>query len=60
MNNEAIENAKRVFGSVTKYIEFKEEWDDARNSIRNYSVNNPKIIFYDRERKLSNESISRL
>ncbi len=50
MNNEAIENAKRVFGSVTKYIEFKEEWDKARNSIRNYSPNNPKIIFYDEKR----------
>ena len=49
MNNEAIENAKRVFGSVTKYIEFKEEWDNTRNSIRNYSPNTPKIIFNDRE-----------
>ena len=50
MNNEVIENARRVFGSVTKYFEFKEQWDKARNSIRNYSPNNPKIIFYDRER----------
>ena len=50
MNNEAIENAKRVFASVTKYIEFKEEWDNARNSIRNYSPKKPKIIFNDRER----------
>lgn len=50
MNNEAIENAKRVFGSVSKYIEFKEEWDNARNSIRNYSPKNPKIIFNDREK----------
>ena len=50
MNNEATKNAKRVFNSVTKYLEFKEEWDNARNSIRNYSPNNPKIIFYDRER----------
>ena len=49
MNNETIENAKRVFGSVTKYIEFDEEWDKARNSIRNYSPKNPKIIFYDRK-----------
>ena len=47
MNNETIENAKRVFGSVTKYIEFKEEWDSTRNSIRNYSPKNPKIIFND-------------
>ena len=54
MNNEAIENAKRVFGSVTKYIEFKEEWDNARNSIRNYSPNNPKIIFFDREKRSEN------
>lgn len=50
MNNEAIKNVKRVFGSVTKYIEFKEEWDNARNSIRNYSPKNPKIIFLDREK----------
>ena len=51
MNSEAIENAKRVFGSVTKYIKFKEEWDNARNSIRNYSPKKPKIIFYDREKR---------
>ena len=50
MNNEAIENARRVFGSVTKYIEFKEEWDNARNSIRNYSPKNPKIIFNDKRK----------
>lgn len=50
MNNEAIKNAKRVFGSVKKYIEFKEDWDEARNNIRNYSSSNPKIIFNDRER----------
>lgn len=50
MNNEAIENAKRIFNSVKKYLEFDEEWDKARNSIRNYSTKNPKIIFYDRER----------
>ena len=50
MNNEAIENARRVFGSVSKYIKFKEEWDEARNNIRNYSPNNPKIIFYDKEK----------
>ena len=54
MNNEAIENAIRVFGSVTKYIEFKEEWDNARNSIRNYSPKNPKIIFHDREKRSEN------
>ena len=52
MNNEAIKNAKRVFTSVTKYIEFKEEWDNARNSIRNYPSKNPKIIFYDREKRV--------
>lgn len=51
MNNEAIENARRVFGSVTKYIEFREEWDEARNNIRNYSPNNPKIIFNDRKKE---------
>ena len=51
MNNEAIENAKRVFGSVTKYIEFKEEWDNNRNSIRNYLPKSPKIIFHDREKR---------
>lgn len=50
MNKEAIENAKRVFGSVTKYIEFKKEWDNARNSIRNYATKKPKIIFNDREK----------
>ena len=50
MNNEAIKNAKRVFNSVTKYLEFKEEWNKARNSIRNYSPKNPKIIFLDREK----------
>ena len=49
MNNEAIENAKRAFGSVTKYIEFKEEWDNARNDIRNYSSKKPKIIFNERK-----------
>ena len=54
MYNEAIKNAKRVFGSVTKYLEFKEEWDNARNSIRNYSPKNPKIIFHDREKRSEN------
>lgn len=49
MNNEAIKNAKRVFGSVTKYKKFKEEWDNARNCIRNYSPKSPKIIFNDRK-----------
>lgn len=49
MNNEAIEKGKRVFTSVKKYLEFKKEWDNARNSIRNYSPKNPKIIFYDRK-----------
>lgn len=51
MNGEAIENAKRLFGSVKNYIEFKDEWDKVRNSIRNYSPNKPKIIFYDREKE---------
>lgn len=51
MNNEAIKNAKRVFGSVTKYIKFKEEWDEARNNIRNYSPNKPKIIFNNRKKE---------
>ena len=51
MNNETIKNTKRVFSSVTKYIKFKEEWDNAINSIRNYSPKSPKIIFYDREKE---------
>ena len=50
MNNEAIKNAKRLFGSVTKYLKFEEEWDDARNNIRNYTPKSPKIIFNDREK----------
>ena len=53
MNNETIKNAKRVFTSVTKYLEFEEKWDDARNNIRNYTPKSPKIIFNDRERRLS-------
>lgn len=50
MNNETIKNARRIFNTIKNYLEFDEEWDKARNSIRNYSPNNPKIIFYDRER----------
>ena len=50
MNNETMKNARRIFNSIKNYLEFDEEWDKARNSIRNYSPNNPKIIFYDRER----------
>ena len=50
MNNETIENAKRIFNSVKQYLEFDKEWDEARNNIRNYSPKKPKIIFYDRER----------
>lgn len=56
MNNEAIENAKRIFNSIKNYLEFDEEWDEARNNIRNYSPNNPKIIFYDRERSEENDT----
>ena len=54
MNNETMKNAKRIFNSVKNYLEFEEEWDEARNNIRNYSPNNPKIIFYDREKRSEN------
>lgn len=50
MNNETIENAKRMFNGIKNYLEFNEEWDKARNSIRNYSPKNPKIIFRYREK----------
>ena len=56
MSNETIKNARRIFNSVKKYLEFEEQWDKARNSIRNYSPNNPKIIFYDRERREINDT----
>lgn len=55
MNNETMKSVKRIFSSVKNYLEFDEEWDRVRNSIRNYSPNNPKIIFYDRERSEENE-----
>ena len=59
MNNEAIKNAKRIFNSISKYLEFAEEWDKVRNSILNYSPNNPKIIFYDREEGAMNNDAER-
>ena len=59
MNNETIENAKRIFNSIKSYLEFDEEWNSARNSIRNYSPNNPKIIFYDREKGVMNNDAER-
>ena len=51
MYNETMKNARRIFNSIKNYLEFDEEWDKARNNIRNYSPNNPKIIFYDREKE---------
>ena len=55
MNNETMKNARRIFNSIKNYLEFDEEWDKARNSIRNYSPNTPKIIFYDREKEWKNK-----
>lgn len=59
MNNETIENAKRIFTSIKNYLKFDGEWDEARNSIRNYSVKNPKIIFYDREKRSETDDAKR-
>ena len=59
MNSETMKNAKRIFNSINKYLEFDEEWDKARNSIRNYSPKNPKIIFYDREKGVLNNETKR-
>ena len=51
MNKETKKNAKRLFNTIKNYLKFEEEWDKARNSIRNYSPKNPKIIFNDREKE---------
>ena len=55
MNNETIGNAKRIFNSIKSYLEFDEEWDKARNSIRNYSPKNPKIIFMIEKKGVKNK-----